>query len=453
MHYTEQVSWILFLKFLDDFEESQRDAAELDGKEYKYILDHTFRWSNWVNRDKKMFSGDDLKDFVNKELFPYLKWFRNADADYHSIKYKIGEIFFFLDNRIESGHTLREILDIIDGMNFQSQEDIFELSKIYEDLLQGMGNDGGNSGEFYTPRSIIKLIVDIVDPKVWQTIYDPAAGSCGFLIEAFNHIRPQVKTDSELEFLGKHTFFWNEKAPLAYILGVMNMILHGVHNPNISKLNTLTTNIRDIQDKDRYDVVLANPPFGGKEKDNIQQNFIFPTGATEMLFLQHIAKMIKVGGKTGIVVPEWVLFNTGEAFKNIKKEILENYNLHTIISLPGGVFLPYAGVKTNIIFFDRIGSTRDIWYYEINLGRTLTKNKPIAYNDVKDITELQKKRALTLNSWIVKVEDIKEYDLSAKNPNKVVEEALPSPSEILEKIKERNKTIEKLSQELRNIIK
>lgn len=448
MHYTEQISWILFLKFLDDFEEGQRDAAELDGKEYKYILDHTFRWSNWIHRDKWLFSGDDLKDFVNKELFPYLKSFRNVDADYHSIKYKIGEIFFFLDNRIESGHTLREILDIIDGMNFQSQEDIFELSKVYEDLLQGMGNDGGNSWEFYTPRSIIKLIVDIVDPKVWQTVYDPAAGSCGFLIEAFNHIRPQVKTDSELEFLGKHTFFWNEKAPLAYILGVMNMILHGVHNPNISKINTLTTNTREIQDKDRYDIILANPPFGGKEKEQIQKNFQYPTNATEMLFLQHIYKMIKVGGRTGIVIPEWVLFNTGEAFRNIKKEILENYNLHTIISLPAWVFLPYSGVKTNVIFFDKIWITRDIWYYEINLGRTLTKNKPITYNDVKNITELQKTRALTPNSWLVKVEDICDYDLSAKNPNKAEEAALPSPVELLESIKNRNIKIEELTSKL-----
>lgn len=217
-------------------------------------------------------------------------------------------------------------------------------------------------------------------------------------------------------------------------------------------MNTLTTNIRDIQDKDRYDIVLANPPFGGKEKDNIQQNFIFPTGATEMLFLQHIAKMIKVGGRTGIVVPEWVLFNTGEAFKNIKKEILENYNLHTIISLPGGVFLPYAGVKTNILFFDRVWGTRDIWYYEIALGRTLTKNKPITYNDIKDISVFQKTRANSPNSWIVKVEDIRDYDLSAKNPNKAVEPALASPSEILENIEKRNITIEEITQKLSQLI-
>jgi type I restriction enzyme M protein len=233
----------------------------------------------------------------------------------------------------------------------------------------------------------------------------------------------------------------------------MNMILHGVRNPNISKVNTLTTNIRDIQDKDRYDIVLANPPFGGKEKEQIQQNFIFPTNATEMLFLQHIAKMIRVGGRTGIVVPEGVLFNTGEAFKNIKKEILENYNLHTIISLPAGVFLPYSGVKTNVIFFDKVGSTRDIWYYEIGLGRTLTKNKPITYAEIKDIGEFQKTRAITPNSWIVNVGDIRDYDLSAKNPNKAKEVALEAPDTIVARMGERNKKIERLHGELAKMIR
>ncbi len=451
--YTEQISWILFLKFLDDYEESSRDAAELDGKEYEYILVDEYRWKSWINIDKWLLQWDDLKDFVNQKLFPYLKSFKGSDTDYHSIKYKIGEIFFFISNKIENGNNLREVIDIIDGLNFQSQNDLFELSNIYEWLLQDMGNAGGNNGEFYTPRSIIKLIVDVVDPRVWQTVYDPAAGSCGFLIEAYNHLKPQLKTDSELEKLNHGTFYGNEKTPLAYIMGVMNMILHGVSAPNISKSDTLATTIKDIQESDRHDIILANPPFGGKIKEQIQINFPFKTNATEMLFLQHIYKMLKVGGKTGIIVPEWVLFNTGEAFKNIKKEILENYNLHTIISLPGGVFLPYAGVKTNILFFDRIGSTRDIWYYEVNLGRTLTKNKPITYNDVKDITELQKTRALTPNSWIVSIEDIKDYDLSAKNPNKAVGPDLPSPIEILGKIEERNKKIDWLVQELSRILK
>ncbi len=450
--YTEQISWILFLKFLDDHEEGQRDSAELDGKEYQYILDEAFQWKNWINIDKWLFQWDDLKDFVNQKLFPYLKSFKWSNADYHSIKYKIGEIFYFISNKIENGNNIREVIDIIDGLNFQSQNDLFQLSNIYEWLLQDMGNAWGNNGEFYTPRSIIKLIVDIVDPRVWQTIYDPAAGSCGFLIEAYNHIKPQVKSDTELEKLNHGTFYGNEKTPLAYIMWVMNMILHGVSAPNISKADTLATTIKDIQESDRHDIILANPPFGGKIKEQIQINFPFRTNATEMLFLQHIAKMLKVGGKTGIVVPEWVLFNTGEAFKNIKKEILENYNLHTIISLPAWVFLPYSGVKTNVIFFDKVGSTRDIWYYEVNLGRTLTKNKPITYTEIQGIMDLQKNRTITENSWIVPVWDIRDYDLSAKNPNKAKEETLPSPSEILENIENRNKTIEILTQELSKII-
>lgn len=167
-----------------------------------------------------------------------------------------------------------------------------------------MGSDGGNSGEFYTPRCIIKLIVDLVDPQVGDTVYDPAAGSCGFLIEAFTHIKSQVKSDKDLEMLNNETFFGNEKTPLAYILGVMNMILHGIHNPNLSKQNTLTTDIRGIQEKDRFNIILANPPFGGKEKDQIQSNFPIKTTATEMLFIQHIAKKIRLNGKVGIVVPE-----------------------------------------------------------------------------------------------------------------------------------------------------
>ena len=453
MGYTEQISWILFLKFLDDFESSETDAAELDGREYTKIIDEKFRWNTWVHRDKGYFAGDDLKDFVNHELFPYLKGFKNTDADYHSIRYKIGEIFFFMNNKIEDGNNIREVVDIVDRLNFQNQKDLFELSKIYEDLLQDMGNAGGNNGEFYTPRCLIKTIVDIVDPRIGQTVYDPAAGSCGFLIEAFNHIRPQVQNDKELEFLHNHALYGNEKTPLAYIMGVMNMILHGISAPNISKVDTLATTIKDIQEKDRHDIILANPPFGGKIKEQVQINFPFRTNATEMLFLQHIAKMLKIGGKVGIIVPEWVLFNTSEAFKNIKKEILDNYNLHTIVSLPGGVFLPYAGVKTNIIFFDRIGSTRDIWYYEVNLGRTLTKNKPITYNDVKDVAELQITQALTPNSWIVKVEDIKDSDLSAKNPNKVTEEVLEEPSVILSRIEERNEKIENLTKSLSQLLK
>lgn len=447
MHYTEQISWILFLKFLDDYEIRESDNAFLNGEEYSFILPEKFRFKNWIGTP----SWDDIKDFVNLELFPYLKSFKNENEDFSSMKYKIGEIFSFIDNRIDSGHTLAEIIEIINNLNFQKQEDLFELSKIYEDLLQGMGNDGWNSGEFYTPRSIIKIIVDIINPEPGQTIYDPATGSSGFLIEAYNHIRNKISSDKELDFLNRKALFWNEKTPLAYIMWVMNLILHGISNPNINKKNTLASNIRDIQEKDRFDIILANPPFGGKEKDIIQQNFPIKTNATEMLFLQHIMKSLKLGWKTWIVVPEWVLFNTSNAFWEIKKNLLENFNLHSIISLPAGVFLPYSGVKTNIIFFDRTGSTKDIWYYEIDLWRKLTKNKPIHYEEIQEIAEFLKERKISKNSWIVKVEDIKDYDLSAKNPNKNSEKILRKPEEIISEIEKNNIEIEKNVKELKKI--
>lgn len=448
MHYTEQISWILFLKFLDDFETREADNALLDGREYIYTIEEQYRWNTWAHGENKQTSGDDLKDFVNDKLFPYFKSFRGVNEDYHTLKYKIGEIFSFIDNRIDSGHTLREILDIIDDLNFQNDKDLFELSQVYEDLLHGMGSDGWNSWEFYTPRSIIKMMVHAMQPKPGQTVYDPSVGSGGFLIQAYDYMMKQDKTEKELEFLKKESFYGNEKTGLAYIMGVMNMILHGISNPNIVKKNTLTTDIRQIQEKDRFDIILANPPFGGKEKEMIQQNFPIKTNATEMLFLQHIMKYIKLWGKAGIVIPEWVLFNTGKAFQDIKKIMLEDFNLHSIVSLPAGVFLPYSGVKTNVIFFDREGSTKDIWYYEINLDRKLTKNKPLLYSEIEHIPELMKKRELTESSWIVPVTEIKDYDLSAKNPNKAVEEVLRSPSEIMDELRENENQIGKAMVEL-----
>jgi len=461
MQYTEQISWILFLKYLNDFEENQYKSAVLNGEVYSYILQPEYRRDIRAcpkKEDGKIDfsiakSWDDLRDFVNKELFPYLKWFKKNEGDFLSISYKIWEIFYFLDNKIESWHTLREVLDIIDELNFQSQSDLFELSKIYEDLLQGMWNDGGNSGEFYTPRAIIKSMVRAIDPKLGQTVYDGAAGSCGFLIEAYEEMKQQTKSTKDLQFLHNQTFFGNEKTPLAYVMGLMNLILHGIENPNLSKQNTLTTDIRWIEEKHRFDIILANPPFGGKEKDQIQANFPIKTNSTEMLFLQHFMKKLKAGWKAAIIVPEWVLFNTGKAFQDIKKMMLEEFDLHTIVSLPAGVFLPYSGVKTNIIFFDRVGQTKDIWYYEVNLERKLTKNKPITFEDMWDFLKNFNTRAITENSWTVNVSDIKDYDLSAKNPNKIKEQIHRDPKEILQDIEKNNERIAWIMWELKKIVK
>ena len=467
MHYTEQISWVLFLKFLADLEESKAEDAELDGETYTYILDEKYRWQNWavlkVDGKKDIInskSGDDLLDFVNKELFPYLKGFKSITENPKSIKYKIGAIFEFLDNRIANGHTLREVLDIIDEMDFHNQSDLFQLSLIYEKLLKDMGSDGGNSGEFYTPRPLIKVITDVVNPTIGQTIYDPAVGSCGFLIEAYNHIRytdvqnnkqRDLSTD-QLKFLNEDTFFGNEKTPLSYVMGVMNMILHGVESPNISKSNTLTKDIRGLEEKDRFDCILANPPFGGKEKEQIQQNFPIKSNATELLFLQHMMNHLKLGGKCGVVIPEGVLFQTNNAFQSVKKDLLERFNVHTILSLPSGVFLPYSAVKTNVVFFDRVGSTNDIYYYEVNPAFKLTKNKPINIDHFAEFLDSWESRKITPNSWIVNVNDIKDFDLSAKNPNKNDAIEHKSPIELVENIKLNNAEINDLMDEIETIL-
>lgn len=465
MHYTEQISWILFLKFLSDYEINKADEAEIDGQEYIYLLPQDLRWQNWASpKDedgkpdlKRALSGGDLIDIVNEKLFPYLKDFKINETDPTSMKYKIGAIFEYLDNRIVSGHTLREVINIIDELDFQSSDELFELSKIYEDLLKGMGSDGGNSGEFYTPRAVIKAMVESIAPQQGETIYDGAAGSCGFLVEAFEYMTTEEKRNTysptQMDFIQTKTFYGQEKTSLGYVMGMMNMILHGIESPNVYKSNTLTSNIRDIQEKDRHDLILANPPFGGKEKSQIQQNFPIQTNATEMLFIQHFMKMLKLEGRAAIIVPEGVLFQTNNAFKMIKQDLLENFNVHTIVSLPGGVFLPYSGVKTNILFFDRKGATSQIWYYEVNPPYTLTKNKPIEYEHFEEFLELfqhpekrnpnNKKVSDECNDWTVKVSEIKDYDISAKNPNKIVEIIHESPAQLLADIKANDVEISK----------
>jgi len=464
MHYTEQTSWVLFLKFLDDYESEKEDEAVLSGKDYQPVLDKEHRWESWAcpkTSDGKLDitkirTGDDLTDYVNNELFPYLKAFGTiTTADPKSFTYKIGAIFQYLDNKVASGHTLREVLDIIDTLNFQSNDEMFELSHVYEGLLQNMGDAGGYAGEFYTPRAVIRSIVNVINPQPGQSIYDAAAGSCGFLVQAFEHLKAQkdkLNTD-QWDFIQRDTFFGFEKTSLAYVMGMMNMILHGIESPNLYRGNTLTQNIRDIQEKDRYDIILANPPFGGKEKPQIQQNFPIQSNATELLFLQHFMKTLKVGGKAAIVVPEGVLFQTNSAFKQVKQELLENFNLHTILSLPAGVFLPYSGVKTNVLFFERSGGTSDVWYYECEPEQKLTKNKPITDKHLKEFVKLYASRETTEQSWTVPASKLTEdYDLSAKNPAKQKDAEHLAPRDILKKIRTKEKLVSGLLDEIEGLL-
>lgn len=299
MHYSEQISWILFLKFLDDYEEELKLEAILNDKAYKSILEEKFSWKVWATPKtsegkldvKNTLSGDDLLNFVNNELFAYLKSFKDNE-NFKSIEYKIGGIFEFIDNRIANGHTLREVINLVDELSFSKESDVFALGEVYEKLLKDMGSDGGNSGEFYTPRPLIRAMVEVIDPKAKERIYDPACGSCGFLVESFLHILYEDRSKNkkanlsveELEFLKNDALFGKEKTPLSYAMGVMNMILHEISSPNIIKTNTLSKKITDITEKDKYEVILANPPFGGKEKEQIQENFPIKSNATELLF-------------------------------------------------------------------------------------------------------------------------------------------------------------------------
>jgi type I restriction enzyme M protein len=299
LDYIEQTSWLLFLKYLDGLELDKAAVASLHGKKYDYILDKHYRWERWAapkGKDGKLDhnvakTGDDLRDFVYLKLFPYLAGFKSRASGPNTIEYKIGEIFSELKPKIADGYNLRDIIDHIDELRFRSQAEKHELSQLYEDKIARMGNAGRNGGEYYTPRPLIRAMIQVVKPEVGKRIYDGACGSAGFLCEAFDYLRHQGKlSTSDLKTLQTRTFYGKEKKGLAYIIGIMNMILHGIEAPNIVHTNTLTENLADIPDKDRFDIVLANPPFGGKERKELQQNFTIRTGETAFLFLQHFTR-------------------------------------------------------------------------------------------------------------------------------------------------------------------
>ena len=458
LDYVEQTSWILFLKYLDDLEKDKKTAAELSGKSYTPIIGPEYRWEIWAapkNGNGKIdhqaaLTGDDLTDFVNGKLFPYLKKFKADAVSADTIEYKIGEIFSELKNRIQSGYNLREVLNRIDELRFRTHSEKHEMSHLYEGKIQNMGNAGRNGGEYYTPRPLIRTIVKVVAPQIGDKVYDGAVGSAGFLCEAFEYMKTtKALTTKDTETLQKNSFFGKEKKALAYIIGTMNMILHGIEAPNIVHTNTLAENITDIQERDRYDVVLANPPFGGKERAEVQQNFPIKTGETAFLFLQHFIKILKAGGKSGIVIKNTFLSNTDNASVSLRKLLLESCNLHTVLDLPGGVFTG-AGVKTVVLFFEKGTPTRKVWFYQLNLDRNLGKTNALSENDLVDFVSLQKTKADSDNSWTLDVSkiDANTYDLSVKNPNKKVEVALREPRQILDEMK----SLDKESAEILNSI-
>ncbi|NQU32626.1 MAG: N-6 DNA methylase [Bacteroidetes bacterium] len=456
LDYIGQTSWIMFLRYLDELEQDKSDEAELQGKEYSYILDEEYRWPVWAmpkDSDGKLdhkiaLTGPDLVSFVDIKLFPYLAGFKHTADNPQTIEYKIGEIFSELKNKIQSGYNLREILEYADGLPFRSSKDKHELSHLYETKIKNMGNAGRNGGQYYTPRPLIRAMIEVTDPKVGEKVYDGAVGSAGFLCEAYDYMykRMDMSTDN-LRTLQEKTFYGKEKKNLAYVIGIMNMILHGIEAPNIIHTNTLGENIRDIQEKNRYDIILTNPPFGGKERPEVQQNFDIKTGETAFLFLQHFIKSLKAGGRAAIVIKNTFLSNTDNASVSLRKHLLESCNLHTLLDMPGGTFLG-AGVKTVVLFFQKGEPTKNTWYYQLNPGRNMGKTNPLNDNDLKEFVELQKTKPETEQSWLLSLDglDTTTCDLSVKNPNTPEEAALRSPAEIL-------KEMESLDVETNSILK
>ena len=428
LDYTEQTSWILFLKYLDALEQTKALEAELEGKAYSFIVDEDYRWPTWAapkTPDGKFdhnnaLTGDDLKDFVNLKLFPYLKGFKQRATGPNTIEYKIGEIFGEINNKIQSGYNLREVIERIDELSFNTQAEKHELSHLYEAKIKNMGNAGRNGGEYYTPRPLIRAIIQVTNPKIGETIYDGAVGSAGFLCEAFDYLRNQANlSTSDLATLQKDTFFGKEKKSLAYVIAIMNMILHGIEAPNIIHTNTLAENISDIQEKDRYDIVLANPPFGGKERAEVQQNFPIKTGETAFLFLQHFIKSLRAGGRAAVVIKNTFLSNTDNASVGLRKLLLESCNLHTMLDCPSGTFQG-AGVKTVVLFFEKGAPTRNTWFYQLDPGRNMGKTNPLNDVDLAEFVELQKTFADSPKSWSINtfaLSVVEGYDLSVKNPN------------------------------------
>ncbi|WP_341861805.1 N-6 DNA methylase [Gymnodinialimonas sp. 57CJ19] len=460
LDYAEQSSWMLFLKYLDDLEEEREAEALMDNTPFVPLFEPQYRWSAWATPktpDGKpdldnMRIGQDLVDFVNNDLMAYLRGFSSA-TDPNSIQSKIGQIFGEVRNKFGNGYMLRDALDKIDELNFGTQDQKSELSDLYETRIKNMGNAGRNGGQYYTPRPLIRAMIQVVQPQLGETIYDGAAGSAGFLCEAFEYLKGKATTPDQRQLLQRRTFYGKEQAPLAYVIGLMNMILHGVETPNYLRTDTLAERVADIEEKDRYDIILANPPFGTNKNKQLQLNFPVKSSESAYLFMQHFMESLKGGGRAAIVIKNTFLSNTDGASIALRRQLLADNALHTILDCPGGTFLG-AGVKTVVLFFERGKPTKDIWYYQLDPGRNMGKTNPLNDKDLEEFVAMQATRSLGDKAWIVNVDDLDEdtCDLSVKNPNTPEEAPLREPEEIIADMLARDAETAEILQSIRGML-
>ena len=391
------LTWIMFLKFLDDMEQIREQEAKMSGKRFRPALDSPYRWRDWAAKPEGI-TGDELISFVNNEeavrpdgtkgpgLFAYLRGLQGANGgDRRDV---IATVFKGTINRMINGYLLRDVINKVNDIHFTSSDEIHTLGHLYESMLKEMRDAAGDSGEFYTPRPVVRFMVEVIDPQLGEVILDPACGTGGFLVESFKHLEKQCKTVEDRQIIQTQSIFGGEAKPLPYLLAQMNLVLHGLESPKIDPLNSLRFPLREIGDRDRVDIIMTNPPFGGEEERGILGNFPEDkqTSETALLFLQLIMRKLKrqpKPGRAAVVVPNGTLFGDGICAR-IKEELLKDFNLHTIVRLPNGVFAPYTSIPTNLMFFDRSHPTKEVWYYEQPLpeGRkNYTKTQPIQFEE------------------------------------------------------------------------
>ena len=454
------LTWVMFLKFLDDMEQIEESRSKMRRIEYRSTIEPPYRWRDWAAQENGV-TGPELIAFINQEeatrpngtkgpgLFSYLSGLHNGPT---SRKRVIASVFSRLTNRMQSGYLLRDVINSVNSIHFESQDELFTLGHLYESMLREMRDAAGDSGEFYTPRAVVQFMVEAVNPRLGETILDPACGTGGFLAETFMHLSEQVKTVEDRKVLQEQSIFGGEAKPLPYLLCQMNLLLHGLEAPQIDPENSLRFPLNEIGDRDRVDVILTNPPFGGEEERGILSNFPSDKQTTEtaLLFLQLIMRKLRRGpnpGRAAVVVPNGMLFGDGICGR-IKEELFTDFNLHTIVRLPQGVFEPYTPIPTNILFFERSGPTETIWYYERPLpeGRKkYTKTQPIQFEEFDDLLKWFKaaSRQENAHAWKIKAKDVlaNGCNLDIKNPRGAEAlEHLP-PEQLAESISGKNRRI------------
>ncbi len=465
------LTWIMFLKFLDDLERQREEEATLGGKKFRPAVEPPYRWRDWAARPDGV-TGDELLSYINAEectrpdgsrgpgVFAYLRALTSSNGD--DRRDVIATVFRGVDNRMKSGYLLRDVINKVSGIHFTASDELHTLGALYESLLREMRDAAGDSGEFYTPRPVVRFMVQAVNPRLGETVLDPACGTGGFLVEAFNHLSQQVKTVADRRLLQARSLFGYEPKPLPYLLGQMNLLLHGLDAPQIDPGNALRFKLTEIGEKDRVDVILTNPPFGGEEEKGIQANFPDDrqTAETALLFLQVIMRRLRRVPRSGfpparaaVVVPNGTLFGDGVCAR-IKEDLLKEFNLHTIVRLPNGVFSPYTSIPTNLLFFDRSGPTKAVWYYEHPLpeGRkNYTKTQPLQFEEFQPCLAWWHKREENERAWKVPVEELlaSNCNLDRKNPRGASDIAHLPPEQIADDILKKEQRIAEIMAEIK----